>query len=110
MGKTISHTALRRQLGVALQPIRVAMHSTEDGAHMPVVFAGYRFTGSRLYKAKGQVGYVWKANYSGVPCTDWTENRWPTSTFGSISGTLDECAAQMHSRLRAEEKAEGVAA
>lgn len=107
MSKLISHTALRKQLGEALRPIREALHRTADGAHMPVVFMGYRFTGSRLMKGRGQIGYAWNANYSGVPCTDEMQTRWPTQAYGNISGTLDACAAQMHSRLRAESADEG---
>jgi hypothetical protein len=109
MEQAISLTALRKQLGEALRPIRLALHSKDDGSHQPVEFMGYRFTGSRCYKAPGQSGYVWKAYYSGAPADDWTRARWPTTAYGPIGGTLDECAAQMHSRLRKEAKAEGVA-
>lgn len=108
--KIISLTALRKQLGSALGQIRLAVLRTENGHHEPVEFMGYRFTGSRLYKAPGQIGYVWRVDYSGVPCTDWTEARWPTKAYGSVSGTLDDCAAQLHARIREESRAEGESA
>lgn len=97
-----SYTSLRAQLGEALRPIRLALHNTEDGAHTAVEFMGYRFTGCRLYKARGQIGFAWNANYSGEPMTDENRSRWPTNQFGCIGGGLDACATQLHSRLRAE--------
>jgi hypothetical protein len=96
----ISITALRKQIGEALRPIRVALHSTEDGSHEPVDFMGYRFVGSRLWRGPASK-FAWYANYTGTPDTERAE-RWPTRQYGCISGTLEECAAQMHSRLRNE--------
>lgn len=101
MADVMSFSKLRKLTGEALRPIRIALHATEDGAHLPVEFMGYRFTGSRAYKAPGQIGYAWNAHYRGEPITDATRERWPTRQFGCITGGIEDCATQLHARARA---------
>jgi len=101
MTKQISFTSLRKQLGAALKPIRLALHTTESGSHSPVEFMGYRFTGSRAYVRPGQTGYAWYAHYVGTPTSPENLERWPTKVSGTIgSGGIEDCAIQLHSRLR----------
>lgn len=109
--KPPSFTKVRKLTADALRPIRIALHSTESGAHKPVEFMGYLFTGSRAYKPPGQIGYVWNAYYRGEPITNETRDNWPTQRFGCITGGIEDCALQLHARARddAERATEGSA-
>ncbi len=104
MNKTPSYSALRKQIGEALRPIRIALLSKENGEHMPVVFMGYRFTGTRLYKGRGQIGYAWNANYSGQPIGEDEQEKWPTTRYGCVSGGIEDCATQLYARLREQSR------
>ena len=98
MDKLISYSALRKAIGMALRPMRGSIYVGK--APEPVEFMGYRFEGVRLYKSPGQVGYVWTYYFTGHACTDATKSRWKYP----IGGNVEECAEQLHARLRQEFK------
>lgn len=98
MDKLISYSALRKALGAALRPMRGSIYIGR--APEPVEFMGYRFEGSRLYKAPGQIGHVWTYYYTGYPCPEETKRRWPYH----IGGGIEDCAEQLHARLYQEFK------
>lgn len=105
--RPISYTRLRKELGEALKPIRLALHKTQSGAHAPVEFMGYRFTGARAYVPPGRTGYAWYAHYTGEPISEENLALWPTTAYGNIgSGTIEDCAHQMFSRLRTKREGE----
>lgn len=62
----LSQASIRREVSEALRPLKVALHAKTDGVQLPTVdLRGFRFTACRLRKAPGQIGYVWKVDYTG---------------------------------------------
>lgn len=65
-GPKFSQASIRRDVSAALKPLRDALHKNCESPVVPTAeLYGFKFTGCRYWKSPGQIGYVWKANYTG---------------------------------------------